>query len=121
MDLNKILGRLGEDVTMMFALESEFLIDKGYPDEAVYLCLDGIKMFPKYVAGYTMLAKSYIVLGRLDEALQTIEDANKKFPRHKTLINFAKFELGIEYEEFNLANFREILERDEDFVLDLST
>lgn len=112
---------MGEDVTMMFALESEFLIDKGYPDEAVYLCLDGIKMFPKYVAGYTMLAKSYIVLGRLDEALQTIEDAIKKFPRHKTLINFAKFELGIEYEEFNLANFREILERDEDFVFDLST
>lgn len=121
MDLNKIIGRLGEDVTMMFALESEFLIDKGYPDEAVYLCLEGIKMFPNYVAGYTMLAKSYIVLGRLDEALQTIEEAIKKFPRHKTLINFAKSELGIEYEEFNLANFREVFERDEDFVFDLST
>lgn len=106
---------------MMFALESEFLIDKGYPDEAVYLCLEGIKMFPNYVAGYTMLAKSYIVLGRLDEALQTIEEAIKKFPRHKTLINFAKSELGIEYEEFNLANFREVFERDEDFVFDLST
>lgn len=105
----------------MFALEAEFLIKMGYPDEAVYLCLDGIASFPKYVAGYTMLAKAYVVLGRLDEAIQTLDDAVKKFPRHKTLINFAKNELGLEYEEFNLANFREIIERDGDFIFDYST
>lgn len=105
----------------MFALEAEFLIKMGYPDEAVYLCLDGISSFPKYVAGYTMLAKAYVVLGRLDEAIQTLDDAVKKFPRHKTLINFAKNELGLEYEEFNLANFREIIEREGDFIFDYST
>jgi len=121
LDLNSILNKIGEDVTLMFAIEAEFLIGMVYPDEAIYLCVDGLRSFPKYVSGYTVLAKSYIVLGRLEEAIKTMDEAVQMFPKNKSLINFSRNELGIEYEEFNLSNNRKILERGDDFIFDYSS
>ncbi|HPI20387.1 MAG TPA: hypothetical protein PKY56_08450, partial [Candidatus Kapabacteria bacterium] len=63
---------MNEEITLLFAVEAEQLLLSGFVEEAIDLLKKGIEKFPDYSAANAILAKAYTLLGKDDDANQTI-------------------------------------------------
>ncbi len=65
---------MNEEITLLFAVEAEQLLLSGFVEEAIDLLKKGIEKFPDYSAANAILAKAYTLLGKDDDANQTINN-----------------------------------------------
>lgn len=76
------------EISPFFAIDAEQLLDAGLPGQAIELCKLGIEIYPDYPSAYIILAKSYGLLNRYDEANQILENSKDLFPFNRALQKF---------------------------------
>lgn len=78
-----------DEISVLFALEAEELINENKLDEAVKLCEAGLKIYPDYASAVAILAHAYLLRGDSEKAENIIEKYSDKIihtniPRIKT-------------------------------------
>lgn len=81
------------DITPLFAVDAEELLDLGKVQEAIDLCLKGLEVYPGYPAGEAVLAKCYKFSGDTEKANEILEEAIANNPFNKALHTLKKFDL----------------------------
>jgi tetratricopeptide (TPR) repeat protein len=81
------------EITPLFAVDAEELLDQGKVQEAIGLCLKGLEVYPGYPAGEAVLAKCYKFSGDTEKANEILEEAIQKNPFNKALDTLKKFNL----------------------------
>lgn len=84
------------DISPLFAVDAEELLEQGNVQEAIDLCLKGLEAFPGYPAGEAILARAYKISGDSEKANEILESAIEKNPFNKGLDTLKKFDLEIE-------------------------
>ena len=68
----------------LFAIEAEKLLNQGKVQEAIDLCLEGLKQYPKYASAEAVLARAYKEIGDDEKADETLAKAIEKNPLNRT-------------------------------------
>lgn len=84
------------EISPLFAVDAEELLEKGQVQEAIDLCLAGLEVYPGYPTGEAVLARAYKMTGDTDKANEILEDAISKNPFNKALETLKKFDLEIQ-------------------------
>ena len=84
------------DISPLFAVDAEELLENGQVQEAIDLCLRGLEAYPGYPAGEAILARAYKLSGDEDKANTILEVAIEKNPLNRALETLKKFNLEIE-------------------------
>lgn len=74
-----------EEISLLFAIQAEQLLNEGSVDEAIELCSKGIELYPDYPSAYFLLANAYITKGDLLKAEETINKGLELFPTFELL------------------------------------
>ena len=72
-----------EEISLLFAVEAEQYLLSGMIDDAIELCVKGIKAYPGYAAGYSILAMAYKQKGEIGKAKEAVITASVNQPFHK--------------------------------------
>lgn len=72
------------EISPLFAVDAEELLEEGKTQEAIDLCLAGLEEYPGYPAGEAVLAKAYKISGDEEKANQRIEKFQSKNPNIKS-------------------------------------
>jgi len=91
-----------------FARVAASYLDQGRTREALTLCVEGMKVFPRYVTGSLILGKCYEALGRNAEALLEYRRVVETFPDNATAKALVERTMQTEAEAFQ--RFVETLE-----------
>ena len=83
------------EITPLFAVDAEELLDQGLVDDALELCKLGLEAYPGYPAGEAVLARCYKVSGNSEMANEILETAMLKNPFNKALETLKKFDIEI--------------------------
>ena len=86
----------------LFAVEAEQLLFAGMYDDAIEVCLEGIRKFPDYSSAYIILYKSYKEKGDYTKAYLTLNRAFANFPYNR-IIHKEKELFGLEIKENNFT------------------
>jgi len=62
-----------EEISFLFALEAEELINNNMLDEAIALCEAGLKIYPDYAAAVAILSHAYSIRGDREKSVSIIE------------------------------------------------
>jgi len=73
------------NISPLFAVEAEELLNSGRAQEAIDLCKQGIEAFPNYTIAYGILARAHSAIGDSAVAESVLESAAQSFPRSKTI------------------------------------
>lgn len=84
------------DISPLFAVDAEELLEQGNVQEAIELCLKGLEVYPGYPAGEALLARAYKILGDSNKANEILASAIEKNPLNKALDTLKKYDLEIE-------------------------
>lgn len=84
------------EISPLFAVDAEELLENGQVQEAIDLCLAGLEVYPGYPTGEAVLARAYKMTGDADKANEILEEAISKNPFNKALETLKKFDLEIE-------------------------
>ena len=76
-----------DELSILFAVNAEEMLNNGDISSAVDLCQQGIVKFPDYPLGYYILAKSYLGLFDYSNAKSIADQALSKFPANKLIKN----------------------------------
>jgi hypothetical protein len=97
------------DISPLFAVDAEELLENGKIQEAIDLCLLGLEEFPGYPAAEAVLAKAYKLIGDEEKADEIIEKAVAKKPNIRSI------------QKVKNTSKEEILEQNQRFVSAKST
>ncbi len=75
------------ELSPLFAIEAEKLLEQGRVPEAIDLCRQGIEEYPDYASAFGTLAKAYKLIGEQDQLDSTIRGAMERFPLIRTIKN----------------------------------
>lgn len=67
-----------DEISVLFALEAEELINENKLDEAIKLCEAGLKIYPDYASAVAILAHAYLLRGDSQKAENIIEKYSDK-------------------------------------------
>lgn len=84
------------EVSPLFALHAEELLEKGDAVSAIELCLKGLQEYPDYTSAYSVLARAQKLAGERDKAEQTLREAEQRFPASRAVTFYKK---NIEYQQ----------------------
>jgi hypothetical protein len=99
-----------EDISPLFAIEAEELLNEGKPEEAIELCYNGLAVYPDYPSAFIILASALQSLGETTRAIEEIEKALILFPNTIALIELKnELELSIIDSEPNTTNDGQIV------------
>jgi tetratricopeptide (TPR) repeat protein len=73
-----------------FARVAAGYLEEGRTRDALALCVEGVKIFPRYVTGSLILGKCYEALGRYAEAVVEYRRVLETFPDNSTVKALAK-------------------------------
>lgn len=76
------------EITALFAIDAEELLDQGKIEEAIELCLKGLEAFPDYPSGKIVLARAYKMSGQeelVEESFQKVMEARPNFKMLKSI------------------------------------
>src|SRR5574343_1016401 len=91
------------ELTPLFALEAEQLLEAGFPEEAIALCKKGLEIYPNYPTAVSLLVRALKHNGASEEAEITLENAKRHFPRNKIIDTIEKYdELAALKSDFNM-------------------
>ena len=99
------------DITPLFAVDAEELLDQGLIDDAIELCKLGLEAYPGYPAGEAVLARCYKLSGDSDKANEILDNAMIKNPFNRALETLKKYDIEIPKKEIK------VVEEIEDFEL----
>lgn len=68
------------ELSILFAVEADKLLQAGKPEEAIELCSRGLEIYPGYAAAISILAKAHNAVGELNKAAQLIELYKSEIP-----------------------------------------
>ena len=74
-----------EDISPLFAVEAEELLEEGKLEDAIELCKKGIEAYPDYPSAYTILASAANRLKNYDLSLEYLKKALDEFPGNKVI------------------------------------
>lgn len=89
------------EISPLFAVDAEELLDSGKIEEAIDLCLEGLKVYPGYPAGEAVLARCYKISGNNDKANEILDSAMSKNPFNKALETLKKYDIEIPKKEIS--------------------
>ncbi len=75
------------DISILFAVKAEELLEQGSVNEAIELCNRGIESYPDYPAAYCILAKAYKGIGDTGSLGKILDTAIAKFPGNRQVEN----------------------------------
>jgi tetratricopeptide (TPR) repeat protein len=78
-------------ITPLFAVEAEELLAIGKANEAIDLCIDGLKEYPHYISAHGVLARAYELIGDNEHSKGVINELQSKFPNNKISRKLADF------------------------------
>lgn len=106
------------EITPLFAVDAEELLEKGQVNDALELCKLGLEAYPGYPAGEAVLARIYKVLGNSEMANEILETAMIKNPFNKALETLKKYDIEIPKKEVKIleleTNSVEVFENESD-------
>ncbi|MDT3738675.1 MAG: tetratricopeptide repeat protein [Candidatus Kapabacteria bacterium] len=68
------------ELSILFAVEADKLLQAGKPEEAIEICSRGLEIYPGYAAAISILAKAYKEIGELNKTAQLIESYKSVIP-----------------------------------------
>lgn len=74
------------DISPLFAIEAEELLNKGLTKDTIELCKSGLETFPSYASAYNILILAYEQSEDYESCLRTLEKALELFPLSKQII-----------------------------------
>lgn len=83
------------EISPLFAVDAEELLEQGKVQEAIDLCLNGLEVYPGYPAGEATLAKCYKLSGNSEKANEILNIAIQKNPFNKALDTLKKYDLDL--------------------------
>lgn len=106
------------EITPLFAVDAEELLEQGLVDDALELCKLGLEAYPGYPAGEAVLARIYKVSGNSEMANEILETAMIKNPFNKALETLKKYDIEIPKKEVKIVeletNSVEVFENESD-------
>ncbi len=78
------------EISPLFALHAEELLEKGDPAAAIELCLKGLQEYPDYTSAYSVLARAQKLAGDREEAVKTLRNAEQRFPANRAISFYKK-------------------------------
>lgn len=76
------------EISPLFAIEAEKLLNEGKPEQAAELCERGLDEYPDYTAALIVLAKAYQAIGKADVAEETKKSADEtQLPTARNITN----------------------------------
>ena len=93
------------------------LDQSGRPDEAIAMCRNAVRLAPLKSDGYSVLARTLYVNGRLEEALEVVLSARPQFPIDSTVwhmlsMTLANVQRDLGRIEAAKQTYREVLDND---------
>lgn len=73
-------------ISPTFALKAHTLLEGGQPDEAIFLCEQGLELYPDYATAYAVLAKAYRLTGDIRAAVGSIDRGLQRMPLDRGLL-----------------------------------
>jgi len=70
----------------LFARLADLYVNKGQTVEAIKLAEEGVKIFPRYCAGYLVLGKAHLALKEFSQAISAFEKAKELSPFNQTVV-----------------------------------
>ncbi|MFP4545053.1 MAG: tetratricopeptide repeat protein [Candidatus Kapaibacterium sp.] len=78
------------DISPLFALEAEELLEAGKIDESIALCREGLEAYPDYPAGLAILSRALKEKGDEEGSKEVIKNASRKYPAYKGIKSVAE-------------------------------
>jgi tetratricopeptide (TPR) repeat protein len=98
------------DIGPLFILDVEDLIGQKLYDDALELCLEGLKAYPEYGTAHLLLAQIHELKGDSDTAEQTVASISDRFLSNRALQNYT---VGAVFEmQFSSQPISPVIEED---------
>ncbi|MCX6155897.1 MAG: hypothetical protein NT007_17255 [Candidatus Kapabacteria bacterium] len=74
-----------QEITPLFAIDAEEMLESGFIEEAIELCIDGLSVYPEYSSAYYILALAYKKNGDFENYKQTVTKSSSLFPSSRAI------------------------------------